>query len=68
VAISKTIMLQFVLPYPETSNALEKWYEDIKAAKGKSFTEVKRHLILLIVLAMINMYLKLKEIVTGSLR
>lgn len=42
VIISKTILKEFSDSHPDCEGALEKWYEEAKAANWKNFTEVKR--------------------------
>lgn len=42
VIISKAILQEFAQQYPDSRNALEKWYEDTKTANWKNFSEVKK--------------------------
>ena len=42
VVISKTILQAFIGQHPSIKNALNKWYEDTKAADWKNFSELKR--------------------------
>lgn len=42
VIISKTTIRDFSEKYPDAAIALQKWYEETKAANWKNFTEVKK--------------------------
>jgi len=42
VIISKATLQQFVEHYPDCGKAIDKWYEDTKAANWKNFSEVRK--------------------------
>ena len=42
VIISKAIIKDFSKKYPDAEIALQKWYEETKAADWKNFTEIKK--------------------------
>lgn len=42
VIISKAIIKDFSKKYPDAEIALQKWYEETKAADWENFTEVKK--------------------------
>ena len=41
VIISKAFIKDFESKYPDTANALEKWYSETKSANWKNFAEMK---------------------------
>ena len=42
VVISKTILNQFGLMYPDVTDTLNEWYEILKASNWNSFTDIKQ--------------------------
>ena len=42
VIISKATIRAFIQNHPDVENALEKWYNDTKAANWEDFSEVKK--------------------------
>ena len=42
VVISKTILNQFGLMYPDVTDTLNEWYEIVKASNWNSFTDIKQ--------------------------
>ncbi|MFT4155202.1 type II toxin-antitoxin system HigB family toxin [Parafilimonas sp.] len=42
VIISKATIQAFIQKHPDVESALEKWYNDTKAANWKGFSEVKK--------------------------
>ena len=42
VVISKALLLNFAVEYPDAGDALVKWYNETKAADWKNFSDVKK--------------------------
>ncbi|RPE12115.1 type II toxin-antitoxin system HigB family toxin [Chitinophaga lutea] len=42
VIIAKTAIREFIIKHPDAENALEKWYDDTKAADWKNFAALRQ--------------------------
>jgi mRNA-degrading endonuclease HigB of HigAB toxin-antitoxin module len=68
VIISKTILSDFAIHYPDVAEPLNSWHEITRRADWKNFTDIKRPLIAWMLWEMTGMYLISKAISTGSQR
>ena len=57
VIISKTILAEFGVKNSDSTEALNRWYDQVKLADWNNLNDIKKRSIMLIMLEMIDMYL-----------